>query len=218
MAEHKAKANARVDEEEEISIAALERFNRLWPKYVPYCGVFGYFTIATNGLHFPIVQKLMSKSASQSFTNGCLVLSHAGIAVYIYHRPSFGIYPRKDRLLYSLFGSTMFNLSSILSWSVLQVGLPKDEVGKSLLGLACGLTYLYLGYRYLRSIDGLVSRAFRAGQKKLAEEECEEVKRKLETSHLEYEDQELELNLDDEVFSRSGSLRNDSTVDVNDSK
>lgn len=195
--------------------AALERFNRLWPKYVPYCGVFGYFTIATNGLHLPVVKKFLSKSSSQGFTNGCLVLSHAGMAVYIYHRPSFAVYPRKDRLLYSLFGSTMFNLSSILSWSVLQVGLPKDEVGKSLVGLACGLTYLVLGYRYLRGVDGLVSRAFAAGQKKLAEEEYEELKRKLETSHHEYEDQELELNLEDEDFSRSGSLMNDT---VNDSK
>lgn len=208
MAEHEEKGSL-------INIStAVERFHQLWPKYVPYCGVFGYFTTATNSLHLPVVQKLLSKSASHNFTNGCLVLSHVGISVYIYHRPSFGIYPRKERLLYSLFGSTMFNLSSILSWSVLQVGLPKDEVGKSLVGLACGLTYLYLGYRYLRSSDQVVFRAFRAGQKKLAEEECQEVKEKLERSHLEYEDQEMELNLEDDVLSRNSDL-NDSSFDTN---
>ena len=179
----------------------VERYHRLWPTYVSYGGVFGYFTIATNSLHLPVVQKFLTKDASQCFTNGCLVLSHAGIAVYIYHRPSFSIYPSKERLLYSLFGSTIFNLGSILSWSVLQVGLPKDEVGKGLVGFACGLTYLYLGYRYLRSVDLCVLRAYKAGRKKLAEEECEEVKERLERSHLEYEDQEIEVELDEELLS-----------------
>lgn len=192
----------------------MERFHRFWPKYVPYCGIFGYFTIATNSLHLPVVQQFLSKDGSYNFTNGCLVLSHAGVAVYIYHRPGFVLYPRKERLLYSLFGSTVFNLSSILSWSVLQVGLPNDEVGKSLVGLACGLTYLYIGCRYLRSVDRFAFRAFRAGQKKLTAEECEEVKEKLERSHLEYEDQELELNLEDEVFSGDGSV-SDYNVNVN---
>ena len=195
----------------------LQRFNEIWPKYVPYCGVFGYFTLSTNALHLPIVQQLLTRDASRAFTNGCFALSHVGTAVYIYHRPSFILHPTKERLLYSLFGSTMFNLGSILSWSVLQVGLPKDELGKSLVGLACSLTYLYIGYRYLKSADKSVLRAFNAGKKKLVEDESDEVKERLERSHHEYEDQEVELDLGDEMWNRQGSLAEEQlTINVND--
>ena len=199
--------------------ALLKRFNQIWPKYVPYCGVFGYFTLSTNALHLPIIQQLLSKDASRVFTNSCFAVSHVGTAVYIYHRPSFSLYPTKERLLYSLFGSTMFNLGSILSWSVLQVGLPKDEIGKSLVGFACSLTYLYIGYRYLRSVDKSMLRAFKAGQRKLAEDESQEVKERLEKSHHEYEDQEVEIDLGDEIFGRHGSLGEEQlTVNVADEK
>ena len=195
----------------------LQRFNEIWPKYLPYCGVFGYFTLSTNALHLPIVQQLLTRDASRAFTNGCFALSHVGTAVYIYHRPSFILHPTKERLLYSLFGSTMFNLGSILSWSVLQVGLPKDELGKSLVGLACSLTYLYIGYRYLKSADKSVLRAFNVGKKKLAEDESDEVKERLERSHHEYEDQEVELDLGDEMWNRQGSLAEEQlTINVND--
>ena len=195
----------------------LQRFNQIWPKCVPYCGVFGYFTLSTNALHLPIVQQLLTRDASRVFTNGCFALSHVGTAVYIYHRPSFSLHPTKERLLYSLFGSTMFSLGSILSWSVLQVGLPKDELGKSLVGLACSLTYLYIGYRYLRDADRSVLRAFKAGKQKLAEDERDEVKERLERSHHEYEDQEIELDLEDEIWSQQGSLAGEQlTVNVDD--
>lgn len=182
------------------------RLNQIWPKYLPYCGVFGYFTVSTNALHLPIVRQFFETNASRNFTNSCFMLSHVGTAVYIYHRPSFGLFPAKERLVYSLFGSTVFNLGSILSWSALQVGLPEDELGKSLVGFACSITYLYVGYRYLRSRDRAMLRAFRAGQKKLAEVETREVKERLERSHLEYEDQEIELDLEDEIFNGQESL------------
>ena len=195
--------------------AILERFNQIWPKYVPYCGVFGYFTLSTNALHLPVLQQVFTKEASRAFTNGCFVLSHTGAAVYIFHRPSFSLYPFKERLLYSLFGSTVFNLGSVLSWSVLQAGLPKDEVGKGLVGFVCSLTYLYIGYRYLRSVDRYMLRAFKAGKKKLAEEEARDVRDRLERSHHDYEDQEIEVDLDEEDFVRR--LPADQlTVDVKD--
>lgn len=197
--------------------AILNRFNQIWPKYLPYGGVFGYLTLSTNALHLPVVQQLLTTDASLVFTNSCFALSHVGAAVYIYHRPSFSLYPTKERLVYSLFGSTVFNLSSILSWSVLHVGLPKDELGKSLVGFACSLTYLYIGYRYLRSVDSRVVHAFKVGQQKLAGEESREVKERLERSHHDYEDQEIELDLDDEVWSRQGSLDEERlTVNVDD--
>ena len=213
MAEGKPNSNAN----NERLNAVFNRFNQIWPKYVPYCGVFGYFTLSTNALHLPVVQKLLTTNASRTFTNGCFAVSHAGTAVYIYHRPSFSLYPNKERLLYSLFGSTVFNLGSVLSWSVLQVGLPKDELGKSLTGFLCSLTYLYIGYRYLRSLDRYMLRAFKAGQRRLAEDESREVKERLERSHHEYEDQEVELDLDDEVWSLQESLAEERlTVNVDD--
>ena len=213
MADEKPNSNAN----KEMLNAVFNRFNQIWPKYVPYCGVFGYFTLSTNALHLPVVQKLLTTDASRTFTNGCFAISHAGAAVYIYHRPSFSLYPKKERLLYSLFGSTVFNLGSVLSWSVLQVGLPKDELGKSLTGFLCSLTYLYIGYRYLRSLDRYMLRAFKAGQRRLAEDESREVKERLERSHHEYEDQEVKLDLDDEVWSLQGSLAEERlTVNVDD--
>ena len=215
MADEKPSSNAN----NERLNAILNRFNQIWPKYVPYCGVFGYFTLSTNALHLPVVQKLLTRDASRVsvFTNSCFALSHVGAAVYIYHRPSFSLYPTKERLLYSLFGSTLFNLGSILSWSVLQVGLPKDELGKSLAGFVCSLTYLYIGYRYLRTVDRYMVHAFKAGQRQLAEDESREVKERLERSHHEYEDQEIELDLEDEIWSRQGSLAEERlTVNVGD--
>ena len=213
MADEKPNSNGN----NEMLNAVFNRFNQIWPKYLPYCGVFGYFTLSTNALHLPVVQKLLTTDASRLFTNGCFALSHVGAAVYIYHRPSFSLYPIKERLLYGLFGSTVFNLGSVLSWSVLQVGLPKDEFGKSLTGFLCSLTYLYIGYRYLRSLDRNMLRAFKAGQRRLAEDESQEVKERLERSHHEYEDQEIQLDLDDEVWSLQGSLAEERlTVNVDD--
>ena len=213
MADEKPNSNIN---KERLNVV-FNRFNQIWPKYVPYCGVLGYFTLSTNALHLPVVQKVLTTDASRTFTNGCFALSHVGAAVYMYHRPSFSLYPTKERLLYSLFGSTVFNLGSVLSWSVLQVGLPKDELGKSLAGFVCSLTYLYIGYRYLRSVDRYMLRAFKAGQRKLAEDESREVKERLERSHHEYEDQEVELDLDDEIWSRQESLAEERlTVNVDD--
>ncbi|XP_028397077.1 uncharacterized protein LOC114520927 [Dendronephthya gigantea] len=202
MADERGKQNA----SDEKLKAILKRFNEIWPKYVPYSGVFGYFTLSTNALHLPVVQKLLEKDSSRVFTNGCFALSHFGTAVYIYHRPSLSLYPTEERLLYCLFGSTVFNLGSVLSWSVLQAGLPKDELGKGLVGFVCSLTYLYVGYRYLRSVDRYMVQAFKAGQQKLASERCKEVKERLETSHHEFEDQEIEVDLEDDMWG-SGDER-----------
>lgn len=202
MADEKGEQNAG---NEKLN-AILKRFNEIWPKFVPYSGVFSYFTLSTNALHLPVVQKFLEKDSSRVFTNGCFALSHFGTAVYIYHRPSLSLYPTKERLLYSLFGSTVFNLGSVLTWSILQAGLPKDELGKGLVGFACSLTYLYVGYRYLRSVDRYMVQAFKAGQQKLAVERCEEVKERLETSHHEFEDQEIEVDLEDDMWG-SGDER-----------
>ncbi|XP_046844344.1 uncharacterized protein LOC124438328 [Xenia sp. Carnegie-2017] len=193
----------------------FNRFNKIWPKYVPYGGLFGYFTLSTNALHLPIVQQLFSRHDSRILIDSCFVLSHFGVTVYIYHRPSLSLYPSKERVLYSVFGSTIFNLGSILSWSVLQSGLPEDKIGKSLIGFICSLTYLGIGYRYLRSLDMMFKRVFKAGEKKLAHDESEEIKYKLERSHVEYEDQEIEIELSDET--RNPDLKAEHFV-INDEK
>lgn len=59
-------------------------------------------------------------------------------------------------ILYSGFGSVMFNLGSMLLWALGRTVAPESPVLRTVVGVAGAAAVLYVGKNYVLYLDGLV--------------------------------------------------------------
>ena len=80
-----------------------------------------------------------------------------GIATYLYDRPVFDVMrpPKSKRLLWSLFGTWMFNFGSLLLWAICKEMCPKNTLIRAVLVLSSCAGVVYIGTDYLQAVDKL---------------------------------------------------------------
>lgn len=126
-------------------------------KYLPYCGLVGYSVLGLHSSKVRVEEFFIGKSARPFVFHGALVLSSIGIATYLYERPVFQVMrpPKTKRLLWSLFGTWMFNFGSLLLWAIFKEIRPKNTLIRAVLVLSSCAGVVYIGTDYLQAVDNL---------------------------------------------------------------
>lgn len=126
-------------------------------KYLPYSGLVGYSILGLHSAQIYVQEFFIGKSARPVVFHGALVLSSIGIATYLYDRPVFDVMrpPKSKRLLWSLFGTLMFNFGSLLLWATCKEMCPKNTLIRAVLVLSSCAGVVYIGTDYLQAVDKL---------------------------------------------------------------
>lgn len=126
-------------------------------KYLPYSGLVGYSILGLHSAQIYVQEFFIDKSARPVVFQGALVLSSIGIATYLYDRPVFDVMrpPKSKRLLWSLFGTWMFNFGSLLLWAICKEMCPKNTLIRAVLVLSSCAGVVYIGTDYLQAVDKL---------------------------------------------------------------
>lgn len=62
---------------------------------------------------------------------------------------------QRDRIIYTVFGTCMFNFGSLLLWACAKSVVPDVPFFRGLLGLASGAGLLYVGKNYMDHLNSL---------------------------------------------------------------
>ena len=126
-------------------------------KYLPYAGLAGYSVLALHSVKVHVEELIIGKNARPVVFHGALILSSIGIATYLYNRPVFQVMdpPKSKRLLWSLFGTWMFNFGSLLLWAMCKEMCPDYKLIRAVMALSSGAGLAYIGVDYLREVDRL---------------------------------------------------------------
>ncbi|XP_076038687.1 uncharacterized protein LOC143023905 [Oratosquilla oratoria] len=128
--------------------------------YAPMDGCFGYGVMSTQmfapelyeNFNFLFIPKYIS------LTNCCLTSSVVGSSLFLYSRPHMALAAPSDRLAFSVFGSLMFNLGSMLFWALGRTAAPESTAVRLIFGVATSAGALYLGHRYVTYIDSTLAK------------------------------------------------------------
>lgn len=126
-------------------------------KYLPYSGLVGYSVLGLHSVKVRVEELIIGKSARPFVFHGALVLSSIGMATYLYNRPVFDVIrpPKSRRLLWSLFGTWMFNFGSLLLWAICKEICPENKVIRAAMVLSSSAGLVYIGRDYLQAVDRL---------------------------------------------------------------
>ncbi|XP_028517568.1 uncharacterized protein LOC110247817 [Exaiptasia diaphana] len=124
-------------------------------KYLPYAGGVSYSVLALNtmGINLPF----LGDNGRLIVFNSTLAFSHVGFGVYIYNRPILDVIkPSKTkRTIWSIFGSWMMNLGSVLFWAIAKELGPSNKFARAFIGLSAGGVFLYVATDLTNSLDKL---------------------------------------------------------------
>ncbi|XP_050428809.1 uncharacterized protein LOC126838445 [Adelges cooleyi] len=118
--------------------------------YAPAFGTFSYTVLSINVMNPGLLQRIVPMP---DLTNLLLLNSCVGSALFISGRPHLSESPLKLRVLYSAYGSIIFNLGSVLTWAIVRSLLPNNSVLVTLVGLASGCVLTCCGKAYLNLND-----------------------------------------------------------------
>ncbi|KAK7502370.1 hypothetical protein BaRGS_00006323 [Batillaria attramentaria] len=79
--------------------------------------------------------------------------AHIGVGLYLFGSVHLRQAPINRRILYSVFGSFLFNFGSVLFWATCKSLLPERPGLRALFGLVSGFVLLYVGKEYVDYID-----------------------------------------------------------------
>uniref|UniRef100_A0AAG5DI90 Uncharacterized protein n=1 Tax=Anopheles atroparvus TaxID=41427 RepID=A0AAG5DI90_ANOAO len=118
--------------------------------YFPLKGMVSYAALSVNVMNPSIAIKLLPK---RDVTNFLLLHTIFGTTLYMYGRPHLKALPSNKRVAYSICGSVLFSLGSVLAWAVLRSAIPRNQGLSTALGLSSGLLIAKLSYDYLEHND-----------------------------------------------------------------
>lgn len=143
-------------------MATVEDVKRFLVRYLPYAGGVSYSILALNtmGINLPY----LGDNGRLIIFNSTLAFTHVGFGVYIYNRPIMDVLKptTTKRVIWSLFGSWMMNLGSVLFWAIGKELGPKNMYARALFGLTAGGISLYVAYDVVSALDKLRRRDFPA--------------------------------------------------------
>lgn len=79
--------------------------------------------------------------------------AHLGVGLYLFGSQHLRHAPVNRRILYSVFGSFLFNFGSVLFWATCKSLLPERPSLRAVFGLLSGFVLLYVGREYVEFID-----------------------------------------------------------------
>ncbi|XP_055347737.1 uncharacterized protein LOC129594903 [Paramacrobiotus metropolitanus] len=123
--------------------------NNLLNVYMPGIGAMSYQALSMHLVHKGIFSRFFG-DRDLSIVNSLLYTSHIGIGLYIYNSPPVCFAASYNRLMYSVFGSVLFNFGSLLLWSTLRNAAQSfHPLAKIFLALSCATTLLFVGTDYM---------------------------------------------------------------------
>jgi len=136
---------------------SLKDAGKALQKYLPYGGLAGYSVLTLHSVKVHPEEIIIGKDSRAIVFHGALVLSGIGMSTYLYTRPVFDVMqqPKSKRVLWSLFGSWMFNFGSLLLWAICKEICPKNKVIRAVVALSSSAGLVYIARDYLRAVDTL---------------------------------------------------------------
>ncbi|CAF2406807.1 unnamed protein product [Rotaria sp. Silwood2] len=125
----------------------------LFARYGPILITPFYFGFSTHVLAPNSFSRILGPELNVPVANSFWVGSHVGVGIYLYiskHLRNADVF---DRLLYSLYGSAMFNFGTVLVMSIIRSIFPDNDVLRLGVGLSSSAALLFIGRRYILYID-----------------------------------------------------------------
>lgn len=95
----------------------------------------------------------------KDLTNVLLLGTLFGSTFYLYGLPVHREIPNNKRGLYSLLGSSLFGLGSVLGWAVLRSVVPKEKAAlATVVGLATGGVVIKLSTDYFNDVQKIAKK------------------------------------------------------------
>lgn len=85
--------------------------------------------------------------------NSFLFNSHLGVGLYLYNSRCLSKAPIHNRILWSVYGSVLFNFGSVLLFSTGKLLLVNDRLIGALYAAAASLSFLVIGKQYVEFVD-----------------------------------------------------------------
>ncbi|CAL1534200.1 unnamed protein product [Lymnaea stagnalis] len=149
------------DEEDEEN--GKGEFMRLFPEFLitpsdfgfkiaPSVGsvCYGYFSLACMN---PFWFNRAFGDVHEVVKNVLWAQAHLGIGLYVYSRRHIRKLPASRAILYSLFGSVLFNFGSCMVWGLGKTLLPHSPAMRVAFSLLSSCLLLYAGQDYLQYVD-----------------------------------------------------------------
>jgi len=90
----------------------------------------------------------------------CLLFNaHLGCGLYLYNSRHLSATSRYFRIMYSVYGTLIFNFGSILLWAVTKSILPEEGLAKIIFSLSSSICMLLIGKEYISYVDGWCSKS-----------------------------------------------------------
>ncbi|UJR13928.1 hypothetical protein I4U23_000933 [Adineta vaga] len=125
----------------------------LFAKYRPFIATPFFLGFSTNVLSPTLFSRYLGSQIDQTFSNTLLFGSHIGITTYLYTSKHLRNADTFERVLYSVYGSAIFNFGTVLVMSIVRSIFPDNELLRLGIGLSTGIALLYIGKRYINYID-----------------------------------------------------------------
>ncbi|KAK4004811.1 Uncharacterized protein APZ42_015930 [Daphnia magna] len=110
-----------------------------------------YGLLAVNMFSPDLMHKI---SPSRDLTNVLMGTTLVGGSLYLASRPHLAtIKDKKQKILFSVFGSTMFTLGSLLLWAMTRVLVPDNTPVRVVVAAGTSIVLLKTGVAYLDHID-----------------------------------------------------------------
>ncbi|CAF5059184.1 unnamed protein product, partial [Rotaria sp. Silwood1] len=97
--------------------------------------------------------RLLGTRVDLPLTNILWFGSHIGITMYLYTSKHLRSIHTFERLLYSMYGSAMFNFGTVLIMTIIRSIFPDKETLRLGIGLSISGALLFIGQRYIHYID-----------------------------------------------------------------
>lgn len=120
--------------------------------YLPAIGAISHTVFAVHILDKSLIQSIFPKWHF-GIANSFLFNSHLGVGLYLYSTRCLSRAPSHKRILWSVYGSAMFNFGSVLLFSTGKLLLVNDRLIGALYAAAASLSFLVIGKQYLEFID-----------------------------------------------------------------
>lgn len=90
---------------------------------------------------------------TKDVTNFLLLHTLVGTTLYLWSRPHLQDVEPKRRAAFSLLGSGLFGLGSVLLWAIIRSAIPRNNAAATVIALGSGYAVARLGYEYVQHVD-----------------------------------------------------------------
>ena len=129
----------------------------LFFRYIPLAGSASALAFSLNVMNPTFFRSVFAPN-ELLVANSLWFNAHLGIGLYLYGRKHMRQGTTYQRVLFSVFGTVLFNFGSVLFWATTRALVLKNDILRSLFGVGTGIAMLFIGKEYLDFIDGNLSK------------------------------------------------------------